>query len=81
MMSLVCSCVAQFNIGAMVYREEEGRGVRSGKLPALRKIELSLSSTLKDILTLGRETFFPNSKPPLHSAVGSRKTYPVMSGP
>ena len=47
MMSLVCSCVAQFNIGAMVYREEEGRGVRSGKLPAPRKIELSLSSTLR----------------------------------
>ena len=66
-MSLVCSCVAQFNIGAMVYREEEGRGVRSGKLPAPRKIELSLSSTLKDILTLGRETFFQKSKPPLHS--------------
>ena len=50
-----------------MYREEEGRGVRSGKLPAPRKIELSLSSTLKDILTLGRETFFQKSKPPLHS--------------
>ena len=49
-MSLVCSCVSQLNIGAMVYKEEEGRGVRSGKLPATRKIELSLSSTLKDIL-------------------------------
>ena len=60
-MFLVCSCATQLNIGAMVYKKEEGRGVRSGKLPAPRKIELSFSSTLKDILTLGRETCFPKS--------------------
>ena len=54
-MSLVCSCVTQFNIGAMVYKEEEGMGVRSGKLPAPRKIELSFSSTLKDIRTNARK--------------------------
>lgn len=49
----------------MIYERKKGKGVRKGKLPPPKKVELPLNSTLQDLLLFGRNEFFNKINPPL----------------
>ena len=48
----------------MIYKEEEGRGIRSSKIRP-HKFDLFPDATLEDILNKGREAFFSELDLPL----------------
>ena len=47
----------------MIYEQKKGKGVRKGKLPPPKKVELPLNSTLQDLLLFGRNEFFNKINP------------------
>lgn len=49
----------------MVFSDDEGRGVRSSKIPS-QKISFPPSATLRDILEKGREMFYSELDIPMH---------------
>ena len=54
----------QYHFGAMIYNEEEGKGIRNSKIHP-QKFKLFSTATMEDILNMGREAFFSELDPPI----------------
>ena len=62
---ILCMCICiQYHFGAMIYNEEEGKGIRNSKIPP-QKFKLFSTATIEDILNMGRKAFFSELDPPL----------------